>query len=69
MRKFKAPKNKMTLVILISLGVAVIVAAVILVKKYVLNSDAEGCDCCEEDDEFRDENGCCYTDEKDFVQK
>jgi hypothetical protein len=28
---------------------------------------ADECDCCDDDGEYCDEHGCCYTDEKDFI--
>jgi hypothetical protein len=63
MRKFLATKDKRVLVVLITLGIALIAATVILVRKFVLSGDAEECGGCEdEDEEYRDENGCCYTD-------
>jgi hypothetical protein len=67
MRNYIESKDKRILALAIAAGVAAIIAAIVLVRKLALKK-SEAPEAAEED-EYRDENGCCYTDEKNFVQQ
>jgi hypothetical protein len=67
MRNYLASKDKRIIALAIAAGVAAIIAIVFLIRKLAFNSVEEP--EASEEDEYRDENGCCYTDEKNFVQQ
>ncbi len=69
-RRESKRNNNIFVIILAVIGAAAAVAAVVFVITRYFGCCAEyGLDdfnCCEDEDEYCDENGCCYTDEKDF---
>ncbi|MDR2750347.1 MAG: hypothetical protein LBC41_06790 [Clostridiales bacterium] len=67
MRNYLASKDKRILALAIAAGVAAIIAVIVLVRKLAFKKSEEP--EASEEDEYRDENGCCYTDEKNFVQQ
>jgi hypothetical protein len=66
----KQRDSKFWRTLLSSISIAVMLVGIILLIRDMFDDE---CDCglCdledEDEDEFCDENGCCYTDEKNFV--
>ena len=73
MKCFNMKQRKGTIIAVILIILAIKAVALYCIYKFLMSKHDESdtlcnCDDCDSDeDEFIDENGICYTDEKNFV--
>ncbi|MDR3239067.1 MAG: hypothetical protein LBT44_03145 [Clostridiales bacterium] len=67
-KKWRQKNDKVWRLVFGAVGLAAAAtAAALLISRWLRERDLCGLDCCCDDDEYCDENGCCYTDGKNFV--